>query len=45
MEYVDSLNDFPDTTRRIFNGVLLEMFEDTIEVVPYPGSQLDPGHP
>lgn len=45
MEYVDSLNDFPDTARRIFNSVLLEMFEDTIEVIPYIGSQLDPGHP
>lgn len=22
LEYVDSLNYFPDTTRRIFNGVL-----------------------
>lgn len=34
MEYVDSLNDFPDTARRIFNSVLREMIEDAIEVIP-----------
>lgn len=45
MEYVDSLNDFPDTARRIFNSVLREMLEDAIEVILDLRSQLDPGHP
>jgi hypothetical protein len=44
-EYVDSLNDFPDTARRIFNSVLKEMIEDAIEVILDLRSQLDPGHP
>ena len=44
-EYVDGLNDFPDAARRIFNSVLREMLEDTIEVILDPRSQLDPGHP
>ena len=45
LEYVDSLNDFPDTPRRIFNSVLREMIEDAIEVILDLKSQLDPGHP
>src|SRR6266571_3665334 len=45
LEYVDSLNDFPDTARRIFNSVHREMIEDAIEVILNLTSQLDPGHP
>ena len=45
LEYVDSLNDFSDTARRLFNRVQREVVEDAIKVVPDPGSQLDPGHP
>src|SRR6266851_3753867 len=45
LKYVDSLNDFPDTARRIFNSVLREMIEDAIEVILDFRSQLDPGHP
>ena len=33
MQYVDSLNDFCDTARRIFNSVLREMFTGAIEVI------------
>jgi len=28
VEYVDCLDDFPDTARRIFNSVLREMLEN-----------------
>ncbi len=45
MEYVDGLNDSPDTARRILNSVLREMLEDAIEVILNLRSQLDPGHP
>jgi len=45
LEYIDSLNDFPDTARRIFNSVLREMIEDAIEVILNLRNQLDPGHP
>jgi len=45
LEYVDSLNDFSDTARRIFNSVLREMIEDAIDVMLDLRSQLDPGHP
>src|SRR3989442_679248 len=45
LEYIDSLNDFPDTARRIFNSVRREMIEDAIEVILDLRSQLDPGHP
>ena len=44
LEYIDSLNDFSDTSRRLFNRVQREVVEDAIKVVPNPGSQLDPGH-
>lgn len=44
-EYIDGLNDFPDSARRIFNSVPREMIENAIEVIPDLGSQLDPGHP
>ena len=37
-EYVDSLKDFPDTARRIFNSVLREMIEDPIEVIWFSGA-------
>ena len=45
LEYVDSLNDFPDTATRIFYSVLREMIEDAIEVILNLRNQLDPGHP
>src|ERR1700693_1893244 len=45
LEHVDSLNDFPDTARRIFNSVHREMIENAIEVTLDLRSQLDPSHP
>src|SRR5438132_202955 len=45
LEYVDSLNDFPDTARCISNSVLREMIDDAIEVILDLRSQLDSGHP
>jgi len=45
LEYIDSLNDFPDTSRRIFNSELRKMIEDAIEVILNLRSQFDPGHP
>ena len=44
LEYVDCLNDFPDTAKRIFNSALQEMIKDAIEVILDLKSQLDPGH-
>src|SRR5579859_1214921 len=44
-EYIDSLNDFPDTATGVFNRILREVIEDAIKVVQDFGSQLDSGHP
>gem|GEM_PF-5852481 len=43
-EYVNCLDNFSDTARRIFNRALREMIEDAIEVIPNLRGQLDPGH-
>lgn len=45
LEYVDSLNDFSDAARRIFNSVIREMIEDAIEVILDLRGQFDTGHP
>src|SRR5512134_1393111 len=39
LEYADSLNDFPDTARRVLNSVLREVIEDAIEVIQDRRSQ------
>ena len=44
LKYIESLNDFPNTVRHIFNIVFRQMIEDAIEVNLDFRSQLDPGH-